>query len=165
MAYFLRHPQGRFYSREVAEQTGLSRAGTNFSLRDLADAKLLNLEKKGRMHFYSLAARSPLVRQIKIVLVITELAPLIDELKKDAIRIVLYGSSARGEDVEESDIDLFILTRDRNAMEKCLTKTMIDKRIQPVIHTPQEWAKIEMKNSVFSDQVEQGIVLWDANES
>lgn len=165
LAVFLRRPAASLYSGDVLAATGLSRAGANFALRDLTRAGFLQREPRGRLHFYTLVTGNPLVRQLKVLFTLLALGPAVEELKWHALRIVLYGSAATGEDTEESDIDLLIITRDKVAVGKRIAKYTVRERIQPVIHTPQEWALLGSENPVFCGQVERGIVLWESDEA
>ena len=165
LALFLRRPTAQLYGNEVMHLTGLSRAGVNFALRDLAKTKLLTHEKRGKMHFYRLIDNQPIVRQLKLIMTIALLAPLIDDLKMHTRRVILYGSAARGEDHEESDIDLLIVTREKKIVENQLRKYSLPQKFQIIMHTSQEWTKIETENNVFADQVEKGLLLWEAHES
>ncbi len=161
---FLKNPSARLYGGEVAKAARLSKAGANFALRDLHRVGFLTREAKGKLHFYSLERDNPVVRQLKVLRNIVGLSPVIDELKKGAEKIVLYGSIATGEDTEESDVDILILTRGKEEIEKKIAK-MKNERIQPVIHTPHEWAVLESENRVFAEQVARGIVLWETHET
>lgn len=163
--YFLEHPKEQIYDREVSRQTGASRAGANFALRKLAEAGLLSKEKKGRMVFYALQEQSSLIRQIKILQNIILLNPLLLTIQDQVIAVILFGSSAKGENLEESDVDLLILTRDKKTIEKKIYKYIVPLKLQPVIHTPQEWANIEKENKVFANKVAQGIVLMRSHGS
>ena len=115
--FFLEHIDDEYYDRQVAKLTGLSRAGTNFALRDLAKCELLERNKKGRMVFYRIKKNDILVKHLKIVQNIVFLTPLLNLLIPESLQIVLFGSAARGENTLGSDIDLFILTRDTKKIE------------------------------------------------
>jgi predicted nucleotidyltransferase len=165
LGLFLKNPSARFYGGEVAKETGLSKAGANFALRDLHGAGLLTREPRGRLHFYSLASDNPLVRQLKVLSNTVGLGPVVEDLKKHSVKIVLYGSAATGDNTEESDVDLLVLTREKKEVEKRIGKYLLKKKIQPVIHTPQEWAALDAGNRVFVEQVSRGIVLWESDEA
>lgn len=165
LAFFLSHPSGVFYDREVARQTGVSRAGANFALRDLAKQGILHREKKGRMVFYALVAADPLVRQLKIVNTTVQLRPLLQTLKQYAVRVVLFGSAAKGDNDEASDIDLLVLSREKEKVMTCLHPYIARMKLQPVVHSSQEWASLEQASPVFVHNVEQGLTLWESHES
>lgn len=164
LSYFLENPSEAVFDREVARKTGISRAGTNFALRDLAKTGLLHREKQGRMNFYSLNQSHALFHQLKILHTLTRLLPLLKAVQGSATRIILFGSAAKGENIEQSDIDLFILTRDKAAVEDNLYQLKLQIPLHLVLHTPQEWAKQERENMVFAEQVAHGIVLHQTNE-
>ena len=164
LALFLKNPSASFYGGEVAKRTGLSRAGANFALRDLSHEGLLLKEGRGRMDFYRLDGLNPVARQMKVVFNVVQLVPLTNALSKCSIRIVLYGSAATGENAEDSDTDLLILSRDKKEVEKIVGKYFFE-RLQPVIHTPQEWAVIEGNNPVFAEETRHGLILWESHES
>ncbi len=104
-----RDPMGRYHGREVVRRTGVSVGGANQMLRSFANLGLLLREKQGRMLFYRANMDNPLVRQLKILFTLFQLDDLIKQAKPFSHRIVLFGSSAEGTDVKESDIDLFVL--------------------------------------------------------
>jgi predicted nucleotidyltransferase len=165
LGLFLRNPSARLYGGEVAQETGLSKAGAHFALRDLYRAGFLTQEPRGRVHFYSLVSGNPLVRQLKVLSNIVGLGPMVEDLKKHSVKIILYGSAATGENTEESDRDLLVLTREKKEIEKRIEKYVLKNRIQPVIHTPQEWAALDAENRVFVEQVSRGVVLWESDEA
>lgn len=163
--FLLQNPSGKFYDREVSNLTKVSPAGTNFSLRDLAKAGIIHKETKGKMNFYFVDPQDPLIQQLKIVQNIVFLKPLIEAIKNNCLRIILFGSAAKGNNQEESDFDLFILSREKEKVQESIGEYKTPFKIQPVIHSPQEWASIEKANEVFANQIEQGIVLWKFHES
>src|SRR3989338_1658981 len=163
--FFLQRPTGRFYDREVSKLTGISRAGTNFSLRDLTKAGFIQREKRGRMLFYFINPEDPLIRQLKIMQNVVLLYPLVRVLKKFCQKMVLYGSSAKGFNQEESDFDVWILSADKEKIRAMIHQNPISVRIQPMIQTPIEWILMGKNNELFANQIETGIVLWESHES
>lgn len=135
LSFLIRNPDKEYFDREVSKLTGASRAGTNFALRELAEKGL-------------------------ILQNIVFLHPLIEKLKKLSLRIVFYGSAAKGENTTESDIDVFILTRTPDEVEKIIFKDKLREKIQYVTHTPNDFIKSKKRNPTFYKEVEKGIVLW-----
>ena len=159
--FMLAHPGEEFYDRQICGLAKMSRAGTNVALRELDAAGLLTRNNRGRMAFYRLRTGDVLIAQLKIVSALAMLNDLIDTLCPLSLRIVLFGSTARGEDTAASDIDLFILTRAPDAIRKVIRASGQEERLKPVIHTPEEWARLRAQNEVFAEQIEKGIVVWD----
>lgn len=105
-------------------------------------------------------------RQFKIINTIAIIRPLILELRRTALRIILYGSCARGEDIADSDIDLYILANDKRTIRRKIEKVDLGKgfetiQIQPVIVSPTEAIESEKSDVDFLSLVREGIVLWE----
>lgn len=164
LAYFLQHTARELYDRQIANETRLSRAGTNVALRELATIGLLHRTPRGRMSFYSIDAEDPLVRQLKVVQNLTYLRPLVHSLKDHTSRMILFGSAARGENQEESDCDLLLLTRNPIALRERLATPFTAMRLHAVVHSPREWIMMQKTDPTFFAQVTNGITLWESHE-
>ena len=160
LTFLSQHPHQSFFSTEIADKTSLSKGGANQSLHSLADKGVLKTEKKGRMIFYSVDVKSPLVRQYKILKNIELLDDIVRKIKSFAERVVLFGSCARGEDTQESDIDLLVISRDKEHVRPLVPVTKLKRNIQLLLKTPQEYINLENKEPVFFKEVQQGVVLW-----
>ena len=160
LSFLIQNPDKEYFDREVAKLTGVSRAGTNFALRELAEKGLILREKRGRMYFYKAQSNDILIKYLKIVQNIVSLRYLTEKLKKLSLKIVLYGSAAKGENTTESDIDVFILTRTPDEVEKIIFKDKLREKIQYVAHTPNDFIKSKKRNPIFYKEIEKGLVLW-----
>ena len=142
----------------------MSKAGANFALNDLVKANLVNRQQKGKTYLYTINDENPVVKQLKILRTIMNLVPLIKKLKQKSSKIILYGSSSRGEDTEDSDIDLFIVTNLIEEIEKIMQRTKHYKKIQPIIRKPLKYIEMEKTDPTFYQEIEKGIVLWEAKD-
>ncbi|MBD3271862.1 MAG: hypothetical protein GF384_04910 [Elusimicrobia bacterium] len=161
LAFLLEDPDKSYYDREVSRLTGVSQAGTNFALRDLALSGLVVRKKEGRMYFYKILFNNVLIKYFKIVQNIAFLEPVINALRNHSLRIVLYGSAANGTNTLESDIDLFILTRVKDEVQNIIFDYRKQKYIQSVVMVPNEYIKLKINNALFYNEIEQGIELWN----
>lgn len=159
--FLLSHPNEEFYDRQISKFTGVSKSGTNYALRELAEAQLVRREKRGRMCFYSIDDQNCLIKHLKILQNIAMLHPLVQKLKAMSLKIILYGSAAQGKNLSESDIDIFIQTRESKRAKKLLYKDPLREKIQYVINTPNELAKLKKENPVFYKEISKGIILWE----
>ncbi len=160
LSFLIRNPDKEYYDRQISKLTGVSRAGTNFALRDLAKKNLVSREKRGRMYFYKTPSNDILIKYLKIVQNLVSLRTLVEKLKKFSLRTVLYGSGSRGENTDESDIDIFILTRTPDEVQKIIFLDTLREKIRYVVHTPNDFIKSKKNNPTFYDEVEKGIELW-----
>lgn len=162
--FLIQNPGKQFLANEIEKATKVSRAGVNFSLRKLAKEKLVIREKKAKIYLYSVDYNNPVIKQLKTLRSTMLLQPLLNELKKLSKKIVLFGSCARGEDIADSDIDLFILTDSPKAIEEKIKKSNLRKRLQPVIRNPNQFMKMEKEEIVFFEEIEHGITLWESKD-
>ena len=72
------------------------------------------------MKFYQIAEDNTAVKQYKINLTLKLISLLINKLKTKSLEIILFGSTSRGEQTADSDIDLFVLTNDKKWIIKIL---------------------------------------------
>lgn len=159
--FLLSHPNEKYFDREIARLSKVSKAATNFALRDLMKTKLVSRQKRGRMYFYYVETNNPLIRQLKITQNIINVQPLVDKLKAASLKVVLYGSSAKGENLKSSDIDLFILSREPQKVKDLIYKNPLREKLQYVVNTPQQLAELKKDNPVFFKEISGGIALYE----
>jgi len=162
LSFLLSHPEERLYDREVSRLAKVGRAATNYSLRALIDTGIVRREKRGRMYFYYVTLDDPIIRQLKITQNLVYLRPLVENLKAVSLKIVLYGSSATGTNHADSDIDLFVLSREPKRVKDLIYKSSFKKGLQYVVNSPQESIRLKKENPVFHKQVSSGIILYEA---
>ena len=78
-------------------------------------------------------------------------------------KIVLYGSCATGEDTSESDIDLFIISREKSRVLNEIRKetSLLKREIKTVIVSGEEYLLMRNKKEELLDELDKGIVLWE----
>jgi predicted nucleotidyltransferase len=153
----LRHPNRAWTGRELAGASGVSAPQTISSLRVLEEVGLVQRRVIGRAHEWQLVEENVLVRPLERlysferdlpVRLEQELAKSLKEL--GVRRAVLYGSTARGEETDQSDIDVYIEVgsdQDREAVERSLTPLFLEFHqryglsLSPYVLTHQERAK------------------------
>jgi len=160
--FLIKNPGEEYLSREIQKATKISKAGTNFALRDLVKAGLVKRQKRGKVYLYSIDFYHPVIKQLKVLRVVVSLTPLLKKIKRESRKVLLYGSSSRGEDIKESDIDLFVVTNSSQVVEELIKASSLSKKIQLTTRTPLKYVEMEKTDPTFYREVEQGIVLWDA---
>jgi len=159
---FLDDPMKEHHEREVIRETKVSKGSANKILRKLADLEFLFRERKGRMIFYRLNTRDPLVRQFKILTNVYKLKELLTQMRQHARRIVLFGSCSEGMDVKNSDIDLFVLSSDKSLVSKIISdfNKMHDRKVSPIVADANELARLRREDIPLYENIERGIELW-----
>lgn len=161
--FLLSNPMKQFHEREVVRQTGVSVGAVNQILKKLHKAGLVERDRRGRANFYRANLKSPVARQFKVLFNVLALDDLVDQIKQTSERVVLFGSCAEGTDVEESDIDLFVLSSDVEVVKSKISKyeRMFDRRISPIVVDSRGFAKIKSKDKSLYERIFQGIRLWE----
>lgn len=160
---FHENPMQELHEREVVRKAKVSKGSANNILRKLSEIKVLNRNKRGRMVFYSLNMKNAVARQFKVLFNVYSLNELVEEIKQDCKRIILFGSCSEGTDVKESDVDLFILTNEKNRVKSIVnTYQKAGKRIAPIIVNSNEVIKLRRKDKPLYDRILKGILLWES---
>lgn len=154
-------PMRSHYQREAAEKAYVSVGSANRILRKLVERDLVEREKKGKIYLYRYNVYNPVARQLKVLFNIIEVEELIDMLKPLVRRIILFGSCAEGRDAKESDIDLFILTRDKDIVSEKINLFGSKRRLVPIIVDVNEFTKLRNEDRPLYDEITRGITLWE----
>jgi predicted nucleotidyltransferase len=160
---FFEHPLEKLHEREVMRKSGVSKGSVNKILRQLAGLGFLMREEKGRMVFYELELRSPIVRQFKVLYNIWQLSDFLENAKQNAAKIILFGSCSDGTDAKESDIDILIITKYKAAARENVSSfnRKSEKRISPIIVDNGEFAAMRKQEEPLYERIGRGIVLWE----
>ena len=163
LTFLSRNPDKQFYIREIAKNMNKSVGGTHKTLKSLKKMDFINENKSGKNIYYQINQRNPSIKNFKIFMTINELSPLLNKIKETSEKIILFGSCANGEDTSESDIDLLVLTNEKEKINKKILKTKIDRKIQAVVINTGDLMKIKEKDKGFYQELNKGITLWDLN--
>lgn len=148
--FFLNNPNGEFYEREIQQRVAAARASVRKWLQALEQFGFISTTRRGRLKLHRLNRENPLVKQLKVLSTMSELLPKLEGCKGRG-EIYLYGSAARGEGLEDSDLDILVVGREREVIGKVKA---IDERIKVSFFTPLEWAKMAREDPAFYERVE-----------
>jgi predicted nucleotidyltransferase len=151
----------KFHVRELARSSGYDVSMVSKNLKQLEEADLVTHEEVGNLVLYQANMKSVLLRQLKICLTLLDLTDLIRDLDAFTTNFILYGSCARGEDTDESDIDLFIETLDKKAVQSILDtyQRKIARTLSPMVNTPDETYRLKTEDTNLFASIQQGLVL------
>lgn len=150
---FIISPAKEFQHRELARIAGLGASATKRCL-DFLRKKRLIIKKKGKIYDYYVANReNEDFKIIKILYTLLKLNKIIDFIARETRSncIVLFGSAAKGEDTEKSDIDLFVQSKSKNVRLKSLFGRKVNLIFEP---------NIEKLSAEFLNSIANGIVLY-----
>lgn len=154
---FLYNPKIEMYQSEIIKKTGVPTTRAINLLNSLARSGLLVEKIKAGSKFYSAVEGHPVLKQLKILIIVSKLYELTRDFENYDIEIFLFGSAAKGEDTENSDIDLLIITGvDKSIINNLINRLRVnmDRDVSPVIYSPIEYASLHNKEKAFYDQIE-----------
>ena len=164
---YLLNQDGWQTAREIQKTTGLSKATVNFALNKLFKLNLVQRDQKGKTYLYRVRSSYPLlsiVKQYKVLNNLITCLPLIKRLSSLSQKIILFGSTARGEDLQKSDIDLLVVTHNAKEVKDLAKNESLGRKVQVITKSPVAFTELERKDPVFFREVELGIVLWEKEE-
>jgi len=151
------------YEREIARSVQASVGATNQTLKLLLTMGVVTREKKGQLYLYRVMPDHPVVREFKKFENILDLNPLLLRIKEVSNKIVLYGSCATGEDTLESDIDLFVVSKEKEKILREIRKEAreVRREIRSIIVDVEEYLSMRNKKELILEEVDKGIVLFE----
>jgi len=160
--FLLDYTGKKHYLSIIAKGSGVSTSTCHQILEKKTKAGLVKKEKYGNLSLYTFDLDDPLVRQLKITRTVEILKKLVKELKKESQKIILFGSASLGRNTYQSDLDLFILTNEKQEVRRIIKKFKTKSKIQPVIKNILEFGKLKRKDKFFYEEINRGTVLWEA---
>jgi len=163
LSYFAMNPDQAFYGRQISRRLKISLGAVHGSLSLLEKSGILVSQNMGKTKLFRLESFNPIIKTFKILNTLLILEPLTQALKKNSRRIILYGSYSTGTFTSESDLDLFIVSEEKekvvNTIDSLKRKTNLD--IRPFIKSLIEWIILEKEDPEFYNEVNLGITLWE----
>lgn len=163
LSFFAMNPDQAFYGRQISRGLKISLGAAHGALLLLEKSGILVSKNIGKTKLYRMESFNPIVNTFKILNTLLILDPLAQVLKEISRRIILYGSYSTGAFTSESDLDLFIVSEEKEEVAKNINsfkrKTSLD--IRPFITSMVEWIKSEKENHEFFNEVNLGITLWE----
>lgn len=162
--------------REIAKQAGISAPSSLEALTMMENLNLVKRERGGRDHFFYLNRDHFIVDKIINPILNTErkyLDQIFSEIKKslgkNSISLILFGSTARGEEKIESDLDICVVFKD-SKMQRKLEEIISDIRTEllkkygvsfaPYYITEKEFSKrFKLGKSPVADIIREGRLI------
>jgi len=154
---FLFKPDAQIHQNEVIRISGLSKNTVMKLLGLFTREGLLEESRKGNLKLFSLAEGHPVVKQLKVLINVAELSAILKDFTGKGFEAYLFGSTARGEDTENSDIDLLIIGKISNASLADITARItkaINRDVSPVIKSPFEYSNLYKTDRAFFENLE-----------
>ncbi len=157
LSFFLRNPTKKISYTNLRKTLKIAKASLTKYLKLLLREELIKVEMIGLNKIYELDKGNLIVKQLKILdnlLILSDIKPVCD---KHEIEIYLYGSAARGEDTEGSDIDLLMIgkiSKEQVSSDVANISKKIGREIKFSIFSPLEWSKMSRRDIAFYERIE-----------
>ncbi len=161
MQEFFDFPRKNFQMREISRRTKIAQTSVMNHLKALENEELIIKEKKGIYPVFMANRENELFKFYKrfdLVLRIKQIG-LLEHIYDACLpnTIILFGSTARGEDIEESDVDLFIQSKEKKLnLEKY--EKLLNRKIS--LFFEENFTKLtkELKNNILNGIILRGYI-------
>lgn len=155
------YPEREFYGQEIAQKVKCNKASVSLIMKKLFQKKLVSRTVRGHMKFYQINLKNPEIKRFKISSVLEKINPLLPKLELFSKKIILFGSGSRGDQTWNSDIDIFILSNEKEELRSALTEIKLDLPIKAIIKNQSEWSEMEISEPELYWEIKNGITLHD----
>src|SRR3989344_2872274 len=158
---FLDSPTESFRLRELSRLSGIAPLSVTNYLKEFETEDLIKKYEKRGVPFYQAIRDNEkfvLYKKISIIYELNDcglIGKLWDTLSPDAI--ILYGSSAKGEAVESSDIDIFVIGREMKIDAKEFEEKL-QKHIHLMFEPDIKKVPKELRNNLINGIVLKGYI-------
>lgn len=149
LALFYAHTDESFYTRQVAQITGISAGVVYRELEKLNAAGILNREVRGRQVYHRASKDCPIFDELKNLVMKT--FGLVDVLKAALIPLAarisaafIYGSFAQGRQNSSSDVDVMVIGEvgfSEVVEAFAPAQEKLRREINPTVYPPEEFGK------------------------
>lgn len=161
---FLEEPEKEFHLREVARITKKNPVTVKRMLAEQVKSRVLRLKIERRFYLYSANTENPDYKSMKRQYNQFKLikSSLIDSIKREfnLPTIILFGSYEKGEDNENSDVDIFILTETKKEIGLIKFERKIKRRIQLHIFSHKQFKALKSKNRGLFNSIINGTRIY-----
>jgi predicted transcriptional regulator len=154
-----------FYERQIARRTAISYGSANAALNELYKSGSIKRRQAGKMYFYSVDNADPTIKELKKLINLFLIEPLVNKLKKLTSGIIIYGDCAYGMDTSNNKLNLFIVTDNKERTRKITDRYRLPQGYDPVklnftIKTVDELLIINKTDKSFAAMLNSGIIVW-----
>ncbi|MBU3905064.1 MAG: nucleotidyltransferase domain-containing protein [Nanoarchaeota archaeon] len=175
---FLPYFENSYTTKEIEDKSGYSHERVYTILMDLSKKGYLLKRKVGKTYLFTVKLKKDLLLPFihfytnkkeqffksKTISIKNLLNEFIEKISNnDLISVIVFGSFAKGEETEESDIDVLCVTRKKYDIDKiALSLThKYNRKITPVVVLAKDFVNMKKDNPVFyEDLIKFGVILY-----
>lgn len=161
---FFHEPEKSFHLRELARILNTSPSTISKSANELVSKDILKSESSRGFKLYKANTENPNFKEAKILYNITHLREsglliFLTEKLNYPKTIILFGSFRKGDNIPESDIDIFIETSSKKELNLEEYERKLGRKIHLFQLSPNEIQNMKIKNKELLNNIINGIVL------
>ncbi|MEM2948706.1 MAG: nucleotidyltransferase domain-containing protein [Candidatus Anstonellales archaeon] len=142
--------------RELSRILGLSVGNVSIVLREMEKEGLIKKEKKGNMVFSKANMESVILREFKFLFTLIEIKELLELVIPLAHKVYIFGSCVSGEDKEDSDVDICIVTEKKDSVFDVITRFRAERKLSPLVLSTDEFIGLKKKDKALYNQITSG---------
>ncbi len=158
---FFDNPRRKYHIREVASLVGVAPRTAKKYLENMREMNLISLSKDKLYDSYVADMESIEFKSSKVFHIMKKIrdSGLVEFIERifNYPTIILYGSASRGEDVEDSDIDIFVVAKKCEDVSVDKFSQAIGRKIHVMCMNESDFKS--GKNSELINNVINGIVI------
>jgi predicted nucleotidyltransferase len=158
---FFDFPRKDFQMREISRRTKIAQPSVINYLKSLIDEGLIVKEKKGIYPSFKANRDNESFKLYKKLNLIQQIykSHLISYIYDSCLpsTIILFGSASKGEDIEESDIDLFIQSKEKK-LELDKYEKILNREISLFFEENFSRLNKELKNNILNGIIIKGYI-------
>jgi len=140
--YFLDNPNKETHLRDIAKELKVSSSTAKIALDNLLKENFIIENKVANLRLFKCNLDNLVVRKLKTAKNLEWLnkTKIVEKVKKELnpISIVLFGSFAKGDNGERSDIDILVISDNKNTFKE---NFLGRHELQLIVMKPVEWHK------------------------
>lgn len=157
-------PDQSFYANEISRWANVGKGGLMRELERLHSAGILTMSRQGNQTHYQANPECPVYTELAGIVrktfgIAEVLRAALVPLSKKLVWAFIYGSIAKGQENEHSDIDLMLIGNDlsyTDVMGRLLVmEEQLGRTINPVLYTPADWQNRKAAGNSFVTRVNQ----------
>jgi len=157
---FLRNPSREYYLNEIARELDMSSSTVKTYVDALVSDNILFERRKGNLRIFMLNNENPVVKELKRAYFLSLLiAAGIDKIVGIGT-VAIYGSLAKGEIDERSDIDVLVISTEKINYDPIrVAEDLTGHKIQITQLMPSSWEALKRTNEPFAKSVRMNYIL------
>jgi predicted nucleotidyltransferase len=162
--YFINEPEKEFHVRELAKLTKKSPTTISKYLKELEKEGMLVSENKLNHLFFKVNTENQKFKDKKLAYNLKYIkdSGLIEYLLEayNPEAIVLFGSFAKAENIQRSDIDLLVISSTKKEVKLDKYEKKLEHNIQLFVHSMRDIETMKTSNTKLLNNFINGIKLW-----